>query len=84
MKKKLLTVLLVAAFAVVGLAGCGNKDYVDTVRTYDKAIIDLHGEVVEVDVKKWKDYDGEQIQIIAEDGTVYLTSSYNCTLIREK
>ena len=83
MKKKL-TALLVAAFAVVGLAGCGNKDYVDTVRTYDKAIIDLHGEVVEVGVKKLKDYDGEQIQIITEDGAVYLTSSYNCTLIKEK
>ena len=84
MKKKKLTTLLVVAFTVVGLVGCGNKDYIDTVRTYDKAIIDLHGEVVEVDVKKWKDYDGEQIQIIAEDGTIYLTSSYNCTLIREK
>lgn len=82
MKKKLLIVL--AAVMLFMFAGCGNKDYIDTVRTYDRAIINLqNGESVEVEIKKWKDYDGEQIQIIAKDGTVYLVSSYNCTLIKD-
>lgn len=67
------------------LTGCGNKDLFDTNYTYNKAVINLqNGETIEVDIKQWTDYDdGEQIQIIAKDGTVYLTSSYNCTLIKE-
>lgn len=75
----LLTLVMLACFA-----GCGiNKTLVDTVYNYDRAIIQLpNGEVADVKVKTWKDYDGEQIQIVAEDGTVYLTSSYNCVLIR--
>lgn len=75
---------------VVGLmgalfAGCSNKDYIDTVRTYDKAIIQLaNGDVVETKIKAWRDYDGEQLQVTAEDGTVYLTSSFRCDLINSK
>lgn len=85
MKKKLFVSLLTAT-TVLGLTGCGNKDMWDTNYTYDKAIIALpNGEVVDVDVKQWTDYsDGDQIQIIAKDGTVYLTSTLNCTLINEK
>lgn len=76
---------LIVLLALCGLlmTGCGNKDYVDTVKTYDKAIINVGGEYIEVDVKKWRDYDGEQLQITSTDGTVYLTSSFNCTLIKE-
>lgn len=79
MKKIFLTVALLLMFC---LTGC-NYDLVDTTFTYDKAIIDLkNGNIVEVDVKQWKDYDGEQIQIVSKDGTIYLTSSFNCTLIK--
>lgn len=85
MKKKLLVAVL-ATTMILGLTGCGNKDLFDTNYTYDRAIIGLpNGESVEVEIKQWKDYeDGEQIQIIAKDGTVYLTSSLNCTLINDK
>ena len=41
------------------------------------------GSRIEVDIKKWNDYDGEQLQIVAKDGTVYLVSSYNTILIKE-
>ena len=84
MKKKLLVTSLMTT-TILGLAGCGNKDMWDTNYTYDKAIIALpNGEVVDVEVKQWKDYeDGDQLQIIAKDGTVYLTSTLNCTLINE-
>lgn len=83
MKKKVLGILL-ASMMMIGLVGCGNKDLWDTNYTYDTAVIQLsNNESVEVEIKQWTDYeDGEQIQIIAKDGTVYLTSSYNCTLIR--
>jgi len=66
------------------LTGCGNYDLFDTNYTYNKAIIKLpDSTVVNVDIKQWKDYDGEQIQIISTDGTVYLTNSFNCTLIND-
>ena len=86
--KKLYGGLLIVA--TVFLISCSNvetasanKQWFDTNYTFDTAIINLHNEVITVKVKSWTDYeDGEQLQIVAEDGTVYLTSSYNCTLIR--
>ena len=85
MKKKFAALVISLGLGVMVFTGCGNVDMVDTVYTYDKAIIDLgNGKVIEVDVKSWRDYeDGEQLQITAEDGTVYLTSANRCTLIRE-
>ena len=79
-------VVFVAFFVLcmsVLFAGCGNKDYIDTVLTYDRVIIQLpNGEVVDTKIKSWRDYDdGEQLQITAEDGTVYLTNSFRCVLI---
>ena len=81
---------IILAIAVVVLivcmcTGCGNVQMVDTVYTYGRAIIEMPGgEVIEVDIKKWGDYDGEQLQITAEDGTIYLVSSFNCILIRDR
>ena len=81
--KKILGII-VAICLFLGFTGC-NYQTIDTTYKYDRAIIALQtGEVIDVEVKKWADYDGEQLQIIAEDGTVYLTSSFNCTLIRDK
>lgn len=80
--KKIIAIIL-AGLLMFGLTACGNRDWVDLNYTYDKAIIQLaNGEVVTIDIRKWSDYDGEQIQIIAEDGTVYLTSSLRCDLIK--
>ena len=82
--KKILAIILITIVIIACFAGCGNRDLLDTNYTYDRAIIQLaNGEVVEVKIKKWSDYDGEQIQIIAEDGTVYLTSSFRCDLIND-
>ena len=85
MKKKVLGIML-AVTIVGGLTGCGNKDLFDTNYTFDRAIIALpNGEYIEVEIDKWTDYeDGDQLQIIAKDGTVYLTSTLNCTLINDK
>ena len=77
--------LIIIVLTLLALTGCGNRDVIDTVRTYNKAIVKLQdGEVIEVNVKQWTTYsDGDQIQVIAKDGTVYLVHSVNCTLIRE-
>lgn len=92
MKKRMLFSGLVVA-ATVFLLSCadsesvsavGNRQILDTNHTFDKAVIDLHNEVITVEVETWKDYEGEQLQIKTKDGKVYLTSSYNCTLIKSK
>jgi len=59
----------------------GNKTAIDMKYNYEKAIVNLNGEKLEIEVNSWTDYDGEQIQIIAKDGTVYLVSSFNTILI---
>ena len=66
------------------LIGCGNYDLLDTEFKYTKAIVRMpDGEVVELEIDKWRDYDGEQIQIQTTDGKVYVVSSYNCVLVNE-
>lgn len=59
----------------------GNKTAIDMKYRFDKAIVSINGEKIELDVDTWSDYDGEQIQIITKDGTVYLVSSFNTILI---
>lgn len=83
-KKNLFVGVMMITFALAAvLCGC-NMQIIDTTYTYNRAIISLqNGEVLEVDVKSWADYEGEQLQIIATDGTVYLTNSINCTLIQD-
>lgn len=62
----------------------GNKQIFDTTYTFDRAIIKLaNDEIIEVEVKVWADYDGEQLQIVDKGGTVYLVSSYRCDLIKD-
>ena len=79
MKKKIVAILCATVMAF-GLTGC-NKQIFDIQYSFNYAIIQLpNGEIVEGKVDSWKDYEGEQIQIKI-DGVVYLTSSYNCTLM---
>lgn len=83
MRKKI-AVGLCTLSMVFTLCSCGNKDMWDTNYTYNTAIISWpDGTAKTIEIKQWKDYDGEQLQIIAEDGTIYLVSSYNCVLIKE-
>lgn len=75
-------VLILLSSAVILCSGCGNKAYVDTVRTFDYAYISLpNGEVVEGEVQSWRDFeDGDQLQIKI-DGVTYLTDSTRAVLI---
>lgn len=83
MKRKITAAIIALGLGAIVLTGC-NKQMVDLTYNYDKAIIDLqNGEVIEVEIRSWSDYEGEQLQITAKDGTVYLVSSFNCTLIKE-
>ena len=61
----------------------GNKKILDLNYTFKKAIIYMNDEKIELDIKRWNDYDGEQIQIETADGKIYLVSSFNTILISE-
>lgn len=77
--------LLILPILMLGLAGCGNLDLLDTNFTYDYALVKWpDGTVQKIEVKQWADYEGEQIQIIAKDGKIYLISMNNAVLVREK
>lgn len=78
--RKMLILIISSLFI---LTGCNNNhQIIDTTYKYDTAIIKLaNDDVIIVDVKSWKDYEGEQLQITANDGTVYLTNSFRCDLI---
>lgn len=80
MKKGLLILLLSSS---IMLAGCGNRQIFDTKWTFTKAKITIGNEMIEVNVKAWKDYDNgdTSIQVVADDGTVYLTDKKNVLLI---
>lgn len=60
--------------------GC-NKTIFDTQYTFNKAIVTINGKQIVIDIVEWTDYQGEQIQIKASDGNIYLFSSYNCVLV---
>lgn len=86
MKNKILKISILVIIMIIGmimLTGCGNRDMWDTNYTYTKAITYFGNERIELEIKQWCDYDGEQIQIIAKDGKIYLLSTYNTILINE-
>lgn len=61
----------------------GNKITIDMNYTFTKAITYIGDEKIELKVKNWNDYDGEQIQVVTEDEKVYLLSTYNTILVSE-
>lgn len=83
MKKKLTRIIMAAVLCIslLGLTGCGNKQFLDTTYTFKTAIIELPGnEVITVEIKSWGDYEGDQLQIEATDGTTYLVHASKCVL----
>lgn len=79
--RKLIIGLALACTA--GLCGC-NREIIDTNHRFTRAIVKWpDGTVKELKIYKWADYPGEQIQIRAMDGKVYLISSINAVLIRD-
>ena len=77
--KKIVALILIV---VTLLTGCGNYQVVDFQYSFNYAVLKLqNGEVIEGKVESWRDYeDGEQLQVKI-NGVLYLTNSYNCTLM---
>lgn len=83
---------LIALFALILVFTCTtllmvscNYQVIDLNYKFDYAYIYYgDGTVEKVEISSWRDYeDGDQIQIIGKDGTVYLVHSENCTLVKE-
>lgn len=80
MKLRLIAMLL----GLVVLSGCGNKDLVDTVYSYNRAMIATPEGPITVFVQKWGDYENsDMLQVIDVDGKAYLTHSTNIVLIQD-
>lgn len=84
MKKKIL-IISAAIAATLCLSGFGNKDWFDTVYTYDRAVISLpDGTVIDGKIDSWTDYeDGDQLQVKI-DGKIYLVHSSDIALIKNE
>ena len=76
--------LFVSIILALTLTACGNKTFIDTVYTFDTAIVRMpDGTTIVLKIAEWRDYeDGDQIQIKTTDGSVYLVHSVNCVLIQ--
>lgn len=84
MKKiKIFTLIASIGLCAAALFGC-NKDMFDTNYTFDKAIVSIGNfpNPIVLDIKQWRDYDGEQIQLILSDDSVILVSSFNTILVK--
>ena len=77
--KKIIRLLIVVG-AIFSLSSCGNYMILDT--TYEFNKVHVHNENKCYDVYAWTDYEGEQLQVQLEDGTVLLISSINATLVK--
>ena len=61
-----------------------NKDIVGGHYTYNKAIVLSDGYATIFNIKKWKDYEDDKIQIILEDGTTMYTSVDKIKLVNDE
>ena len=80
MKKKLILGLILSSILLVS---CGNRQILDTAWNFDKAIVIIGDEKIEVEVDSWKDYEDTTVQIKTKDGKVYLTDIKNVLMIKE-
>lgn len=81
MKRKGLFIVFVAImmFVAVCLTAC-NRQIIDVNYKFTKAHICIDNEWIDVDVDKWRDYEGEQIQLTLKDSTVMIIHSRDCIL----
>ena len=83
--KKIIALMLITVIGIGMLVGCGNKQIFDFNQKFDYAIVSFpDGSAKKIELKRWTDYaDGDQLQLTAKDGTVYLVHATNCVLVSE-
>lgn len=78
------SVIIVSCSLIGNVCSKASSNYqlIDFTYDFNYAYIQLpNGEIVEGNLEGWRDYEGEQLQVKI-DGTLYLTSSYNCVLVK--
>ena len=80
--KLIILILLLTILSCSMLCGCNgcNRQLFDTTYNYNKAYVKIGEEWVDLEIRSWADYEGEQLQIKLKDGSILLVSSYNCIL----
>ena len=77
---KKLFIAFLAVITLLSFTACNYQAF-DFQYNFNYAYIRLqNGELIEGRVEEWTDYEGEQLQVKV-NGVIYLTNSYNCTLI---
>ena len=79
MKNKDLLILIVVCMLFI--TGC-NKEIFDTSYSFNQIVCNYDGIKFELNIDKWNDYEGEQLQIKSE-GKTYLLSANKCYMIGE-
>lgn len=77
--KRFLAIVTTLILSMMCLTGC-NQQLFDTNYEFRKAYVKIGDEWKDVSVKTWGDYEGEQLQLILQDGTVLVVHSANCIL----
>jgi hypothetical protein len=57
-----------------------NYQILDFNYKFTHAYVNIDGVWTDLEIKSWLDYEGEQIQLTLEDGTVMIVHSLNCIL----
>lgn len=60
-----------------------NADIIDTNWNFNKSITFNGNNALILPIGEWKDYDGEQLQVITNDGLILVLSSYNSKLVSD-
>lgn len=76
-------VIVIIGIIAIGYEFSEHAHNMDSKYKYEKAITNIDGEKLEIDIDTWNYYGGDQLQIIGKDGKVYLVSSFNTVLIGE-
>ena len=81
----IISILVIVGIGILGFYPYifGNASFIDVDFKFEKAYIYAGDEIIELEVDKWNDYEGEQIQIKTKDGKTYLVSSFNTILVNE-
>ena len=61
-----------------------NKTIIDTTWTFNKAIIFNDNKALIIPIDSWKDYEGEQLQVVTKQGQTLLLSIYNSKLVYDE
>lgn len=71
--------LILFSLFIFIITGC-NKQIFDFNYSFDTIICNYNGDKFELNIEKWNDYEGEQLQV-RSNGKVYLLSANNCYMV---